>query len=696
LKTTRRQKAARLTSKVAAECLESRLMLSASVVTYHNDNASDGQNTQETLLTPSNVNSTSFGKRFTASVDGNVYAQPLFVQGLTIAGGVHNVLFVATEHDSVYALDATNGNVLWQDNMLTAAVSGLPGATSITTVPDADLGGTDIHPEIGITSTPVIDPSTNTLYVTATTKEMVSGVAHYVQQLFALNDTSGAEKYRILNGQNTNLPETLGDTTFLNGVYANNSPIWVNGTGQGNDGQGHVFFNALRQLQRVALTLANNQLYIAWGSFNDQQPYHGWIAAFNPSTLALTGVLNTTPNGIEGALWMSGGKLSVDASGALYGMTGNGTFDGNNTGGTITGINSAGFPVSGDYGNSFIKITPDTVHNSPTNQNINGWGLQISDYFAPFNANALNIGDHDLGSGAPLVLPDAAGNAAHPHLLVGAGKKGTIYLLDRDNMGKFSVNASAENSTVVEEISMNALAGAVFSTPAYFNQQLYFAPQDVAAKSFSILNGTARIGKTPASTSQDAFGLHGATPSVSANGSTNGIIWVTDLASNDLRAYSATGFNTELYTSTQAANSRDALGTAEKFSVPTVANGLVYVGTTNSIVVYGLLNPPASTPASVSAASNPLPALSPAAPNNASPSVGSDSSTDVRSVVAGSDEQNSIPHVDWLFAAPIMNGSSPPAFAQLDSSQPVQKRSPQTPERDALPVSAIDNVFSNF
>jgi hypothetical protein len=449
-------------------------------------------------------------------------------------------------------------------------------------------------------------------------------------------------------------------------------------------------------LQRVALTLANNQLYIGWASFNDQEPYHGWIAALNPSTLALTGVLNTTPNGIEGGLWMSGGKLSVDASGALYGMTGNGTFDGNNTGGTITGINSAGFPVSGDYGNSFIKVTADTVHNSPTNQNINGWGLQIADYFSPFNSNALNIGDHDLGSGAPLVLPDAAGNAAHPHLLVGAGKKGTIYLLDRDNMGKFSASASAENSTIVEEISMNALAGAVFSTPAYFNQQLYFAPQDVAAKSFSILNGTARIGKTPASTSQDAFGLHGATPSVSSNGSTNGIIWVTDLASNDLRAYSATGFNTELYTSTQAAGgSRDALGTAEKFSVPTVANGLVYVGTTNSIVVYGLLNAPASVPASASTL-NPHLSLSQAAPNHASASVGSVSTSDMRSAVQGSDDENSAHRLDGLFATQMMNGSSPPAFAQLDSTESVEKRAPQRAEPDALPASAIDDFFSKF
>src|SRR5580692_5742074 len=309
----------------SVERLEPRVMLTAvPVLSYHNDAASDGQNTQETVLTPSNVNSTSFGKLFTASVDGQVYAQPLYVFGLNIAGGVHNVLFVATEHDSIYALDAGTGQLLWQDNMLTAAVSGLPGATSITTVPSADAflnQSQDITPEIGITSTPVIDSSTNTLYLTASTKEIVGGVAHYVQQLFAINDTTGAEKYRLLNGMNTNAPALLGDTTFVNGVYTNNSPIWVNGTGDGNDGQGHVFFNAARANQRSALTLVNGQLYVAWASYGDNKPYHGWIAAFNPTTLALTGVLNTTPNGSDGGIWMGGGKLSSDPAGNLYVMT---------------------------------------------------------------------------------------------------------------------------------------------------------------------------------------------------------------------------------------------------------------------------------------------------------------------------------------------------------------------------------------
>jgi hypothetical protein len=592
---------------VAAESLESRLLLSASVVTYHNDAASDGQNKQETVLTPGNVNSSSFGKVFTTSVDGQVYAQPLFVPGLSIAGGVHDVLFVVTEHDSVYALDATTGAPLWQDNMMTAAVSGLPGATSIKTIPSADAFLTkaqDIQPEIGITSTPVIDLATNTLYVVASTKEIVGGVTHSVQQLFALNDLTGAERYRLVKGINTNAPATLGDTTFVNGVYANNTPIFVNGTGDGNDGHGHVFFNAARENQRAALSLVNGQLYIAWASYGDISPYHGWIAAYNPTSLALTGVLNTTPNGGLGGIWAAGGKLASDVNGNLYVTTGNGTFDGSNSGGTVTGLNAAGFPENGDYGDSFLKITIDTVHNSSSNQNINGWGLQVADYFTPFEQATLALHDRDVGSGAPLILPDSAGNSAHPHLLVGAGKEGKIYLLDRDKLGKFSASGTAESKAIVQSMPQTQLPGGEFGTPAYFNQQLYFVPTgSTTARTFSLPNGSAHITPAPASQSRDAYSWPGSTPSISANGTTNGIVWDLEHSTSQLRAYNATGYNTELYTSAQAANNRDALGSNVKFTVPTVVNGHVYVGTTNSIVAFGLLKAPAAALAQV----NPTP-----------------------------------------------------------------------------------------
>jgi hypothetical protein len=487
------------------------------------------------------------------------------------------VVFAATEHDSVYALDGTTGKVLWHTSFLT---SGLPGATSITTVPSGDVNSTDIVPEIGITGTPVIDPATQTLYVVAKTKELVGGVAHYVQRLDAIDCQTGAEKF---GG-----PVTIGDTTFVNGKYTNTTSVFVNGTGAGNDGHGHVFFNALRENQRSALALVGGRLYVAWASHGDVGPYHGWIAAFDPGTLALKGVFNDTPNGGLGGIWESGGTLSSDAQGNFYFESGNGTFDGTHPSGVVHGLNAAGFPIRGDYGDSFIKLAVDTVHTSAGNQNVNGWGLKVVDYFTPFNQAQLSKNDVDLGSGGPLLLPDAAGNAAHPHLLVGAGKQGVIYLLDRDNLGKFSSNKANELKHVVQEVP--ALNGA-FDTPAYFNQQVYFVEAGGgAATAFSLPNGSARLSVVPASVSADAYGFPGSTPSVSANGAASGIVWDIDHGTDELRAYDATGYNHELYTSSQAAGNRDALGTSVKFTVPTVANGHVYVGTTSAIVGYGLLS----------------------------------------------------------------------------------------------------------
>jgi hypothetical protein len=595
LRAIRRHGAVPMQPALEAEWLEPRQMLSASVVSYHNDHASDGQNLQEAVLTPSNVNSSTFGKVFKTNVDGNVYAQPLFVPKLSIDGVLHNVLFVATEHDSVYALDANTGSVLWHKSLLT---HGLPGATSIRPIPSADAfltQGQDITPEIGITSTPVIDLSTRILYVVASTKETVNGVAHYVQRLHALGAFTGAEK---LGG-----PVLIGDTTFVDGVYTNNTSIFVNGSGDGNDGHGHVFFNAARANQRSALTLANGRIYIAWASYGDNSPYHGWIAAFNSTTLALRGVLNTTPNGGLGGIWAAGGGVSVDAQGNLYVMTGNGTFDGDNSGGTkITGLNDDGFPEDGDFGDSFIKIKADSVHNSPNDQNINGWGLKVVDYFTPYNQATLNAHDRDLGSGAPLLLPDSAGNTQHPHLLVGSGKQGVLYLLDRDNMGKFSLNKTAEVAQIPEEIT-SQLPGGLFGTPAYFNKRLYIVSTGgTNARTFSVPNGKAHIPVTPTSLSPDTFSWPGSTPSISANRTTNGIVWNIDRGTDQLRAYSASGYNTKLYTSAQAPNNRDALGSVVKFTLPTVVNGFVYVGTTDAIVAYGLLDPPAPALAQVNPA----------------------------------------------------------------------------------------------
>ena len=568
----------------SAERLEQRWLLSADVLAYHNDNASTGQNLNETVLTPDNVNSQTFGKVFTSNLDGNVYAQPLVMSGLDIPGkGTHDVVFAATEHDSLYALDGNTGAILWQRSVLT---SGLPGATAITSVPTATIGAT-ISPEIGITGTPVIDAATHTLYVVATTNEVVGGVAHFVQRLHAVDVFTGTEK---LGG-----PVLIGDTTFVNGVYANNTPLVVNGTGDGNDGHGHVYFNALRQQQRSALTIANGSVYVAWASYLDNGPYHGWIASYDAATLTLNGVFNTTPNGGLGGIWMAGGRLTADVDGSLFFEVGNGTFDGDNSTGQFTGINASGFPVKGDYGDSLLRITVDTVHNSPANQNINGWGLQVVDYFTPFNQASLNAADLDLGSAAPMLLPDEVGSVAHPHLLVASGKEGRIYLLDRDNLGKYALNLASELNHVLTELP-TALHGSL-DTAAYFNQQIYYVQgYGGVAQAFSIANGSALLSATPASVSVDSFAYAGSTPSISANGTVNGIVWNIDRGTNQLRAYAATGYDHELYHSGLAAGNRDLLGTALTFGVPTVANGHVYVGTDRSVVGYGLINPATSAP----------------------------------------------------------------------------------------------------
>jgi hypothetical protein len=551
------------------------------VLTYHNDNASAGQNLTETTLTPSNVNSSTFGKLFSTSVDGQVYAQPLYDPGVNITTGTnqgtHNVVFVATEHDSLYAIDSNNGTILWHDSLLHAVHGGI-----VTTVPSSDVSSTNISPEYGITATPVIDPSTNILYVEAQTKEVASDGTHYIHQLYAVNISDGSFVKSINNGKPMLIADSLGD------IYV--SGPTVHGTGDGSSG-GTVFFDALRQMDRPGLTEANGNIYLAFASHSDVGPYHGWVLSYNASTLQLNGVFNTTPNGSDGGIWQSGGRLAVDASGNLYFQTGNGTFD--------TTLNtSSGMPVNGDYGDSFVKIAVDPT-TSPTNQNINGWGLKAVDYFTPFDQAFLNTNDDDLGSGGPLLLPDSVGSTAHPQLMAGAGKEGRIYLIDRNNMGHYSPTTD----NVVEETNNFTITGS-FDTPAYFNGAIYYVggpdvgnPSDVG-KTFSISKGQMSL--TPTSQGPDHYAFPGATPSISANGTSNGIVWALDHGTNQLRAYNAaTGFNTELYTSAQAANNRDALtGSVVKFSVPTVADGLVFVGTSNALNVYGLFaqSPPPAPP----------------------------------------------------------------------------------------------------
>ncbi|MDP9173916.1 MAG: carbohydrate-binding protein [Planctomycetota bacterium] len=529
------------------ENLEQRVLFSADVLTYHNDNMRDGQNLAETTLTTSNVNVSSFGKLFTFPTDGLVYAQTLLKSAVNVPGlGATNLLLVATEHDSVYAFNADSGSStpVWRDSFINPAAG-------VTTVPSADVGVSDISPEIGITGTPVIDPATNTLYVVAKTKEVTNGVTSYVQRIHALDIATGTEKF--------------GGPAVISAS--------VSGTGAGAV-NGIVSFDPLKQNQRPALLLSNGVVYIGWASHGDIGPYHGWLVGYTANDLTKTpSVLNLDPNGSDAGIWMSGGGPAVDASGNIYLATGNGTFDAS-TGGS-------------DYGDSTLRITATP---KPT----------IADYFTPSNQAMLDAVDLDFGSGAPLLLPDQSG--PNPHELVVAGKSGTIYVLNRDNLGGFNANGNV----VIQEIP-NQLKGC-FDTPAYFNGQVYFAGsnangQDVL-KAFSITNGL--LSTTPISQASAVYGFPGSTPSISANGAQNGIVWTLDNGARGagpavLYANLASNVATQLWNS-NLSGTRDLPEPAVVFTVPTVVNGRVYVGGTDGVAVYGLLNagvPFGGTPAAV-------------------------------------------------------------------------------------------------
>ena len=506
---------------------------SVSVLTYHNDIARTGRNTNETVLTLANVNSNNFGMLFSYAVDGYVYAQPLVLANVTIPGkGVHNVLYVATEHDSVYAFDAdsnagSNAAPLW-------LVSFINPSAGITSVPNGNIQCDDLVAEIGITSTPVIDPVGGTIYVVAKTAEVVGGVTNYLHRLHALDLTTGVEK--------------LGGPVVVQGS--------VLGTGIDTDGSGHASFGSFLQLNRMALLLNNGVVYFGCGSHCDINPYHGWLFGFNAQTLATNGIFNATPNGERAGIWASGCGPACDANGNLYVSTGNGTFD----------------PVNSNYGDTLLKLS---ISNS----------LVVTDYFTPYNEQSLETNDNDLASGGVVLLPDEAGSGAHPHLVVCAGKEGTLYLVDRENMGKFN---AAGDIQIVQ--SLLGAIGKCFDTPAYFNGTLYFVGANDVIKAFTITDGS--LVSTPSSQGSTVFGFPGATPSISANGTNDAIVWAIQSDAFDssgpsiLHAYNAAHVSQELYNSTLA-GARDILGGAVKFTVPTVANGKVYVGTETGLSVFG-------------------------------------------------------------------------------------------------------------
>jgi hypothetical protein len=505
---------------------------SVDVVTYHYDNLRTGQNTNESMLTTSNVNSTRFGKLGEFAVVGKVDAQPLYLSNLSIPGvGAKNVLYVATEHGCVYAFDA--------DSMSGSTTTPLwvTSTKSAGEVPSDDRGCGQVTPEIGITSTPVIDRNRGAIYVVSVSK---NSSGNYIHRMHALNVATGAELF--------------GGPTTITATYP--------GTGAGSSA-GNVLFDPSRYNERPGLLQLNGTVYTTWGSHCDIGLYTSWVMTFSADTLKQTGVLNLTPNGDDGGIWMSGAAPAADATGNIYFILGNGTFE--------TTLNS-GFPSRGDCGNCFAKISSS----SP---------LTLLDYFTPSNTIMLSNSDLDLGAGGPLLLPDltdASGNVKH--LAVASGKSNPkIYVIDRDNMGKFS--SSADN--IYQEIPAALSSLGEFGKPSYFNNTVYYGAVGDTLKAFPITN--ARLATAPGSQSAIQFAYPGTTPSISANGITNGIVWAVENQSPAvLHAYDAADLTNELYNSNQAANARDHFDN-NKFITPMVANGRVYVGTDRSVAVFGLL-----------------------------------------------------------------------------------------------------------
>jgi outer membrane protein assembly factor BamB len=498
------------------------------VTTYHNDIARTGQNTQETILNPSNVNSSGFGKLFTMPVDGIIDAEPLYLSSVTISGTTHNVVYAVTENDSVYAFDADTGAKLWHVSVLASGEN-----------PSDDHGCGQISPQIGITSTPVIDRTSGpngTIYVVAMSKKSST----YFQRVHALDITSGAEEF--------------GGPVTVQAKYP--------GSGDNSQG-GFVVFDPAQYAERAGLLLLNHVIYTAWTSHCDNGPYTGWLMGYNESTLAQTAVLNLTPNGSEGAIWQAGAGLASGGTNIFF-LDANGSFD--------TTLNAKGFPANGDFGNGFLQV------------GLAGKKLAVADYFEMFNTVQESEADEDLGSGGVIVLPtmkDSSG--VQRNLLVGAGKDSNIYIVDRTNMGKFHPNRNA----IYQEID-GILGGGLWSMPAYYHGSLYFGPVSNNLLQFSF--SEAKLSTSPVSKSSASFGYPGSTPSVSSNGNTNGIVWAIEHSGPDvLHAYSAASLATELYNSNQASGGRDQFGQASHFGTPMIVNGKVYVGTTDGVAVFGLL-----------------------------------------------------------------------------------------------------------
>jgi hypothetical protein len=479
----------------------------AGVFTYHNDLSRDGVNSQEYALNTSTVKAATFGKRFACAIDASAYAQPLWVANVAIGGGTHNVLIAATVHDTVYAFDADVSpcKTYWSQSLL---------ASGETWVNNMDVGGSlDLAPDIGIVGTPVIDPTTNTIYVVSKSKN--GATIH--QRLHALSLIDGSEKF--------------------------NGPQEIAATLNGNT------FSPLSQNQRAGLALLDGVVYIAYGSHGDIGTYYGWILSYKAATLTPVSVFNDDPGVGFGGIWMSGGAPAADSSSNLYVITGNGNFDGVTL-----------------FGDSFLKMaTPN---------------LGVLSFFAPSDQGALNSGDFDMGSGGATILVDQPSGPVQ-HLVIGGGKVGTLFVLNRDSLGGNTTN----DSGAVQSFSVG---NRIFATPAFWQNTIYLAPITDHLKSYTFNTSTGQFTTSPASQSPGTFGFPGSTPSISSQGTSNGIVWATEKGTGPsvLHAYDATNLGTELWNS--ANSSADQAGQAVKFTVPTVANGKVYVGTVGEISVYGL------------------------------------------------------------------------------------------------------------
>ncbi len=500
---------------------------SQDVLTYHNNNSRNGFDNKETMLTPANVNFTTFGKLFTVPADGHVDAEPLYISAVTIGGVTHNLLIVATEHDTVYAYDADTGTNLWQVTTLKS------GETT-----SDKRSCSQVQPEIGITATPVISRpkiGNPVIYVVAMSKD---GSGGYHQRLHALDATNGSE---LRNGP-----------VEITAQYP--------GTGDNSSG-GFVIFDPAQYEERASLLLTNNTVYLSWSSHCDFRPYTGWLMGYSASTLAQTTVLNVTPNASKGAFWGAGAGMAADGSGNIFVLDANGVFD--------TTLNSSGFPSDGDYGNAFLRLTTQG-------------GLAVADYFEMFNQSTENGFDTDLGSGGTLLLSQKDSLGKIWQLAIGAGKDNNLYVVDRTNMGKF--NASANK--IYQEL-VGVLPSGIWSMPAAFNNSLYYGPVNSKILKFQFNNAklfTSAVAKTP-----NSFAFPGATPSISANAGQNAIVWAAENVNPAvLHAYNAKTL-AEIYNTNQASNGRDQFGAGNKFITPMIANGKVYVGTTTGVGVFGLL-----------------------------------------------------------------------------------------------------------